>query len=162
MNLVLFNQSASMAGLDGQYPRLSECWENLYEAMLHCLKANQYWRRQKMKKSSDACKQHEDYGKQLTLLPTAELCPIWPSENSRENIALSLLFEGPLNQLQWLKLGHGWRLAAVIKNLDYMGWRPLSKLISIGNQRKIASYELPEEFRKISRPPSHGGCHGVS
>lgn len=114
-----------------------------------------------MKKSSDAAKQCEDYGKQLSLLPTAELCPSWPSEKSRENVALSLLFKGALNQLEWLRLGHGWRLAAVIKNLDYMGWRPVSNLISVGNQKNIASYEFPEEIRKITRPPSHGRFNEV-
>lgn len=114
----------------------------------------------KIKKSSDACKQHEDYGQQISLLPTAEFCSIWSSEKSRENVALNLLFDGALNQLEWLKLGHGWRLAAVIKNLDYMGWRPLSKLLSIGNQRNIACYELPEEIRKITKSSSHRGRHG--
>lgn len=114
-----------------------------------------------MKKSSDAVKQHEDFGKQLSLLPTDGLCPIWPAETSRESTALKLLFERPLNQLEWLKLGHGWRLAAVIKNLDYMGWRPFSKLVSIGSQRNIASYELPEEMLRIARQPAHGECHEV-
>ncbi len=50
---------------------------------------------------------------------------VWPSEGSRAHAALLALLEGPQNQADY---GPGWRLAAYVQDLEYRGWRILSRL----------------------------------
>ena len=75
-------------------------------------------------------------------LPT--FCPLLPPKNSATEQVLLSLLERDLTQLEWLKAGNGWRLAAEIKELDYLGWEPISIRVKCnGWGRKIALYSLP-------------------
>jgi hypothetical protein len=87
---------------------------------------------------------------QLSLLPELAFCPRLPKPNSCEALALSALLEGDLKQVDWLRRGKGWRLAAVIKELDYLGWEPESILLPRnGWPRPIAVYSLPIKAKRF-------------
>lgn len=87
---------------------------------------------------------------QLSLLPELAFCPKSPSPNSAEYAALVALLEGELTQVEWLKRGMGWRLAAAIKGLDYLEWEPESMLLKRdGWPRPIAVYQLPVKSKRL-------------
>jgi hypothetical protein len=87
---------------------------------------------------------------QLSLLPEPPFCPKFPNPNSPEAAALLALLEGELTQVDWLKRGKGWRLAAQIKELDYLGWEPESILLKReGWPRPIAVYQLPVKAKRL-------------
>ena len=87
---------------------------------------------------------------QLSLLPEPVFCPKSPNPNSAEFAALVALLEGELTQVEWLKRGMGWRLAAAIKGLDYLGWEPESILLMRdGWPRPIAVYQLPVKSKRL-------------
>ncbi len=67
----------------------------------------------------------------------------YPSPNTQAAHALRDLLTGkPLRQSE--RLGRGWRLAGEIKELDYLGWPVISKLVQVeGRSRPIAEYSLP-------------------
>ncbi len=70
-------------------------------------------------------------------------CPILPPPNSAAEQALIDLCAGDLTQIDWLKSGKGWRLAAAVKALDYLGWEPQSIRVRCnGWGCKIARYSL--------------------
>ena len=93
----------------------------------------------------------QSYGAaQLSLLPELAFCPKFPSPNSPEAVVLLALLEGDLTQIDWLKRGNGWRLAAHIKELDYLGWEPESILLRReGWPRPIAVYQLPVKAKRL-------------
>jgi hypothetical protein len=81
---------------------------------------------------------------QLSFLPPPPFFPLLPPRGSEAEQALHDLMEHDLTQLDWLKEGKGWRLAAVMKQLDYLGWEPNSILVMCdGRGKPIASYSLP-------------------
>ena len=85
-------------------------------------------------------------------------CPILPPANSATATALDALLEGSITQIDWLNRGHGWRLAADVKQLDYLGWCPESIRIRVsGRARPIALYSLPERAKQAAHAMSHGG-----
>lgn len=87
---------------------------------------------------------------QLSLLPELAFCPKSPNPNSAESAALVALLEGELTQVDWLRRGKGWRLAAAIKELDYLGWEPESILLKReGWPRPIAVYQLPVKAKRL-------------
>ena len=88
---------------------------------------------------------------QLSLLPEPPFCPKSPNPNSPEAAALVALAErGELTQVDWLARGRGWRLAASIKELDYLGWEPDSNLLKReGWPRPIAVYQLPVKAKRL-------------
>lgn len=87
---------------------------------------------------------------QLSLLPEPTFCPKSPNPNSPEAAVLLALLEGDLTQLDWLNRGNGWRLAARVKQLDYLGWEPESILIQReGWPRPIAVYQLPVKAKRL-------------
>lgn len=75
-----------------------------------------------MRKAPAPTKTQGADGEQLTFLPKPPLCPSMPTAYSRAWLALRDLSEGPLTQIDWLKMGRGWRLSAAFKELGYLGW----------------------------------------
>ena len=64
-----------------------------------------------------------------------------PQAGSRADEALSILMKGPTNQADYP--GNGWRLAAYIQSLEYLGWRFIVRLVTKpGCRRQIAEYRL--------------------
>jgi len=61
---------------------------------------------------------------QLSFLPTPEFSPLLPPHGSAAEQCLYDLLERDLTQIDWLREGKGWRLAARVKELDYLGWEP--------------------------------------
>ena len=87
---------------------------------------------------------------QLSLLPEPTFCPKYSNPNSAEYVALVAMLEGELTQIEWLKRGKGWRLAAAIKELDYLGWEPESILLKReGWTKPIAVYQLPVKAKRL-------------
>ena len=56
---------------------------------------------------------------QVEMFDRPTFCPLLPPKNSATEQVLLSLLERDLTQLEWLKAGNGWRLAAEIKELDY-------------------------------------------
>ena len=80
---------------------------------------------------------------QNELFDLPAFCPILPTANSSASLALDDLLQGDLTQIDWLQSGKGWRLAAAVKELDYLGWCPVSILVKCnGWARPIARYSL--------------------
>jgi hypothetical protein len=91
-------------------------------------------------------------------LPT--FCPILPPKNSTAEQALNDLLVRDLTQIDWLESGHGWRLAAAVKALDYLGWEPISIRVKCkGWVRKIARYSLPQKAKMAAYALRQGGDH---
>lgn len=87
--------------------------------------------------------------KELFDLPA--FCPILPPTNSAAAQALQDLCAGDLTQLDWLQSGNGWRLAAAVKELDYLGWQPQSIRVKCnGRGRPIARYSLNETAKQAA------------
>ena len=100
-------------------------------------------------------------GEQLSFLPTPTFCPILPPANSAAAVALDDLLQGDLTQIDWLKSGKGWRLAAAVKQLDYLGWMPSSIRVKCkGWGRPIALYSLPARAKQAAYTMrQQGGAH---
>ena len=112
-----------------------------------------------MKKSPTPTKANGDYGEQLSFLPTPRFCPILPPSHSAAAQALDDLLQRDLTQLDWLESGNGWRLAAAVKELDYLGWEPQSIRVKCqGWGRKIARYSLPQKAKQAAYT-MRGGAH---
>lgn len=73
----------------------------------------------------------------------SNLTASFPSKDSHAGIALAALLKGKhLRQVDWLHVG--WRLAAAIKELGYLGWPVVSVPVHVqGRKRPIADYSLP-------------------
>lgn len=97
---------------------------------------------------------------QLSFLPAPEFCPILPPRGSAAEQALNDLSERDLTQVDWLESGNGWRLAAAVKELDYLGWEPDSVRVKYaGCKRKIARYSLPAKAKQAIAAMRQGGAH---
>ena len=70
----------------------------------------------------------------------------YPKKDTKAGIALADLLTGAvITQPDWLSRGVGWRLAAAVKELGYLGWPVRSMRISWpGSSRPIAAYKLPQ------------------
>ena len=80
---------------------------------------------------------------QLSFLPTPEFSPLLPPHGSAAEQCLYDLLEHDLTQPDWLASGNGWRLAAAVKELDYLGWEPQSiRVHHPARKRPIARYSL--------------------
>lgn len=90
-------------------------------------------------------------GKQLSFLPPPPLCPSMPPAYSKAWLALHDLCEGPLTQIDWLRMGRGWRLSAAFKELDYLGWPLESEWVeSPAWPKPIKRYFLKAEGMEIA------------
>jgi hypothetical protein len=104
-----------------------------------------------MKKAPEPTKDQGAYGEQLSFLPTPEFCPILPPPNSAAAKALDDLLAQDVTQIDWLRDGKGWRLAAAVKVLDYLGWEPKSVLVQCGEWKNpIARYSLPTKAKQAA------------
>ena len=100
-------------------------------------------------------------GEQLSFLPTPAFCPILPPRGSAAEQALNDLLARDLTQIDWLESGKGWRLAAAVKELDYLGWMPDSIRVKCnGWGRPIARYSLPAKAKQAAYTMrNQGGAH---
>jgi hypothetical protein len=98
----------------------------------------------------------------MSFLPTPEFSPILPPAHSAAAQALADLLQRDLTQLDWLANGHGWRLAAAVKELDYHGWEPQSIRVKCnGWGRPIARYSLPQKAKQAAYlMHKHSGANG--
>lgn len=104
-----------------------------------------------MKKAPTTYQASGAYGEQLSFLPTPEFCPILPPPNSAASVALHDLLGRDITQIDWLREGKGWRLAAAVKELDYLGWEPKSILVQCGEWKNpIARYGLPSKAKQAA------------
>lgn len=90
---------------------------------------------------------------QLSFLPAEPFFPSLPPHGSLSETALFDLLERDLTQRDWLREGKGWRLAAAVKELDYLGWQP--KSIRVGRE---ARYSLPQAAKAFHYRMRNGGA----
>jgi hypothetical protein len=97
---------------------------------------------------------------QMSFLPTPEFCPILPPHGSAAEQALHDLLERDLTTPDWIDEGKGWRLAAAVKELDYLGWEPKSIMVLCTRWgRKIARYSLSRMAKQAYYAMRKGGAH---
>lgn len=98
---------------------------------------------------------------QLSFLPPVPFCPLLPPHGSAAEQALYDLMERDLTTPDWIAEGKGWRLAAAIKALDYLGWEPKSIMVlRDGWPRPIALYSAHEKAKQtFSAMRQQGGAH---
>ncbi len=78
-------------------------------------------------------------------------CPLLPPKNSTTEQVLFALMARDLKQFEWLMAGYNWRLAAEIKELDYLRWEPISIRVKVnGWGRKIARYSLSPKAKQVA------------
>ena len=98
------------------------------------------------------------FSEQNELFDLPAFCPILPPRGSAAEQALDDLCNGDLTQIDWLQSGNGWRLAAAVKELDYLGWKPKSIRVKCnGWSRKIARYSLTDQAKQAAYTLRHGG-----
>lgn len=94
---------------------------------------------------------------QFSLLPEQPFCPILPPIGSAAEQALNDMLARDITQLDWLAENKGWRLAAAVKSLDYLGWEPVAIFVKCqGWPREIKRYSLPV---KAKQAMCQGGAH---
>ncbi len=99
-------------------------------------------------------------GEQLSFLPEPEFFPIAPPHGSAAEQALYDLLVRDWTTPEWDKAGNGWRLAAAVKDLDYLGWEPKSIRVQYpGRKRPIARYSLPAKAKQFMASMRQGGGH---
>ena len=86
------------------------------------------------------------------LFERPDFCPIPPSRGTAAERALRDLVErGYLVTPDWIGVDKGWRLAAAIKELGYLGWEPKSVRVKHPAWRnKIAEYSLHEQAKQAA------------
>lgn len=86
---------------------------------------------------------------QLSFLPPVPFCPLLPPQSSAAEQALHDLMERDLTTPDWIAERKGWRLAAAVKELGYLGWEPISILVLCNGWGKpIARYSLPAKAKQ--------------
>lgn len=97
---------------------------------------------------------------QLSFLPTPEFCPLMPPRGSAAETALTDLLARDWTTPEWDRAGNGWRLSAAIKDLDYLGWEPISTRVPWpGRKRPIARYSLSAKAKQAAAAALRGGDH---
>jgi hypothetical protein len=98
---------------------------------------------------------------QAEMFDLPAFCPLLPPKNSTAEQVLFALMAHDLTQFEWILAGNGWRLAAEIKELDYLGWEPISIRVKVnGWGRKIARYSLsPKAKQTACALYQQGGSH---
>lgn len=94
-------------------------------------------------------------GEQLSFLPPLSFSPTLPNEKSLLFVALRAMSKAPITQIDWLESRHGWRLAAIIKNLNYLGWQVSSER-QLMSGKSIAIYSLSERAKTLINQHSQG------
>ncbi len=94
---------------------------------------------------------------QLSFLPPIALSPQMPAMHTKAWLALLDLTRGKLTQIDWLETGRGWRLAAAIKELAYLGWPLVREWVRPnGRATRIKCYELAPAGLEIARERMKG------
>jgi len=98
---------------------------------------------------------------QLSFLPPIPFCPLLPPHGSAAEKALHDLLERDLTQIDWIAERKGWRLAAAVKTLDYLGWEPKSVRVKCNGWREyVALYSLTEKAKQAAYVMrQQGGAH---
>ena len=98
---------------------------------------------------------------QLSFLPPMPFCPLPPPHGSAAEKALYDLLERDLTQIHWIAERKGWRLAAAVKVLGYLGWEPKSIRVKHPScLSAIARYSLHEKAKKAAYTMrKQGGAH---
>ncbi len=97
---------------------------------------------------------------QLSLLPEPPFFPLMPTAGTYADLALHDLLARDLTQIDWLNDGKGWRLAAAVKELDYLGWEPQSiRVHAPSRKRPIARYSLPIKAKQAYAAMRQGSNH---
>ncbi len=97
---------------------------------------------------------------QIPMFEGPAFCPLMPPRGSRAEKALFDLTERDRTTPEWHSEGNGWRLAAAVKDLDYLGWEPISTPIHhIGSRRPIARYSLSQKAKQAAYTMRHGSDH---
>jgi hypothetical protein len=102
------------------------------------------------------------FSEQNELFDLPAFCPILPPANSAAARALADLCAGDVTQIDWLQQRKGWRLAAAVKMLGYLGWEPASVMAQAqGWPRPIARYSLPAKAKQAAQTLRNrgGGAH---
>jgi hypothetical protein len=88
-------------------------------------------------------------GEQLSFLPTLDFCPLLPPHGSAAEQALHDLLARDITTPDWIAERKGWRLAAAIKELDYLGWEPISVMLQCPEwSNPIARYSLSAKAKR--------------
>jgi hypothetical protein len=111
-----------------------------------------------MKKAPSTYQASGALGEQLSFLPPPPFSPTLPNEKTLRFIALRAMSKAPITQIDWLKFRHGWRLAAIIKDLNYLGWQ-ISSERQLSDGKSIAIYSLSEEAKSLLTQHSQGAEH---
>jgi hypothetical protein len=93
---------------------------------------------------------------QLSFLPDEPFFASLPPHGSLAETALFDLLERDLTQRDWLRERKGWRLAAAVKELDYLGWQP--KSIRVGRE---ARYSLSQQAKAFFHRMRNGDAYAV-
>jgi hypothetical protein len=93
---------------------------------------------------------------QLSFLPDEPFFAVLPPHGSLAETALYDLLERDVTQRDWLREGKGWRLAAAVKAIDYLGWQPRS--IRIGRE---ARYSLSQQAKAFFYRMRNGGTNAA-
>ena len=93
-------------------------------------------------------------GEQLSFLPDEPFFASLPPHGSLAETALFDLLERDLTQRDWLREGKGWRLAAAVKELDYLGWQPKSIRVD-----REARYSLSQQAKAFFQRMRNGGIN---
>lgn len=84
--------------------------------------------------------------------------PSAPQRGCKAWLALvDMLQHGPITHIHWLTMGRGWRLAAAIKELGYLGW-PIESwwVLPEGCAHKIKCYRLPKRMVPFAKQCTKG------
>lgn len=78
-------------------------------------------------------------------------CPILPPVGSAAETALNDLLARDWTTPEWYEAGNGWRLAAAIQDLKYLGWEPISTPMPWPScKRPIARYSLSAKAKQAA------------
>ena len=95
---------------------------------------------------------------QLSFLPEQPFCPLLPPCGSAAEQALNDLLARDLTTPDWISEGKGWRLAAAVKELGYLGWEPHSVMVQHPEwPNAIARYSLPPKAKQAAALMRQGG-----
>lgn len=96
---------------------------------------------------------------QIPMFEGPAFCPLMPPKNSLTERALFDLLARDWTTPEWNDAGNGWRLAAAAKDLDYLGWEPISiRVPYAGCKRPIARYSLPAKAKQAAAMMRNGGA----
>jgi hypothetical protein len=97
---------------------------------------------------------------QIPMFEGPAFCPLMPPRGSAAEQALFDLSARDWTTPEWDDAGNGWRLAAAVKALDYLGWEPVSIRVKWkGCKRPIAQYSLHQKAKQAAYTMRHGGDH---